>query len=382
MDIYDFTQALWRRKWLLLGGFALLISFVVAISVDFSDGASLRSNVRYEATVQMAVVPDGFESLTQDLGANPLAGPARMFASLLSSPQAVLEIEEQQAVSILGLEVGASGRDRFFSATVLSDTPDGAVVAALGSFRWLEQRISEPILSTFVPTTTIPPSLLDAEGRFRTVVGFDLDHVLASDTEGLWLVASTEFGEDFAFRLTDAAEDTSLEYSSLVSPGAAMSLVLEDAVGKRLDAVVVALPPLPSEEASSYDLIVDIDRGFVRGEADSPQLDANRVRLNWDPVTAQAGQVDVNQLSEVSVLLLTDVPIPMSIGGRRTPLLIVAFMTAGTIALIVFAVAVDSWIQERRRRENISSEVNPHAVPRPIPLSGDEAPDDRRQAEF
>ena len=382
MDIYEFTQALGRQKRLLLVGFALLLAFVVALSVDFSDGVGLRSSAKYEATVDMAVVPRGFESLTQDLGANNLAGPATLFASLLASPQVALEIEEQESVSILEMEVVASGRDRFLYATVLSETPDGAVAASLGSFRWLRDRLAEPIFPAPAPAEIIAlPPLLNADGQFRPVVRFDLDHALEDGTEGIWLVASTDVGDDYAFRLTDSASETPVEFSPLLSPGSTMSLVLENSVGARLDSVDVDVPPLPSDGASSYDLIVDIDRGFVRGAADSPRIDAERIALLWVPLAAQSIQADVDQLSEVSVLLLTDQPIPKSIGGRRTPLLIIALMTAGMIALVVLAVVIDSWKLQQQRQQSVLAKANPHVVPAPIPLSSDVELADRRQEE-
>jgi hypothetical protein len=246
LDIYEFTQVLWRRRAWLFGGFALLLAIVVALSVDFSDGIKLRANPKYEATVRMAVVPDSFDSLTQDLGSQSLASAATIFSSLLSTRQAALEIQELQGLSVLELTVSTSGRDRFFSATALSDSPERAVVAALGTFDWLERRLSEPLLTASVPTITeVPQPLLDAEGRLVGVVRLELDHTLANDSEGLWLVTSVESGEGYAYRLADAADEPAAEYTSLLTPGGSMSLVLEDASGAALDSVILELPALP-----------------------------------------------------------------------------------------------------------------------------------------
>jgi hypothetical protein len=380
MDIYEFTQALWRRKWLLLSGVVLLIAFVSVISIDFTDGISLRSNLSYEASVQMAVVPEEFESLTQDVGGNSLAGPAGMFASLLASPQAALEIEQQLGTPVLGLEVSSTGRDRFIAVSALSDSPEGAVAAALASFRWLEQRLSKPVALAEVLREPPPPtpSLLDSEGRMRTVVRLELDHALSNEAEGLWLVAGTDSNEQLVFKLSDAADERFAAASTLVTPGEAFSLTLEDDAGRILDEEVVDLPGLPPGANASYELIVGINRGFVRGLTDDPRIDPGSVKLHWVPGVTLTDQTVVEGFPEVTVLLLTDSPIPASIGGRRTPLLIVAFLTAGIVALIVLAVTVDSWIQERRKRMAIASDAEHASVPTPISLSTEGESDHRR----
>ena len=389
MDIYEFTQVLWRRRWLLLLGLAVVMILVALMSLDFSNGIRFKSNPKFEAQVQMAVVPEGFEALSQDLGANSLAAPANMFSSLLTSPQAALEIQEQEGVPVLALEITSSGRDRFFWVTALSTTPDGAVEAALGSFTWLEQRLSQPLVTASAPNTSQPaPPLLDEEGKFRGSVRLELDHGLAADSEGLWLVTQTHSDDEFAFRLSDAAAETTAEYISSLTPGAPISILLEDATGSPLDSVSVELPPLPAGEASSYELVIGLDRGLVRGtivasELDGirtiadPKLDSDRVRLVWQPVTSPSDDAVNDELEEVSILLLTDEPIPASIGGRRAPLLIVAMVTAGVVALIVFTVVVDSWSQERRRHAGVLRDDSPASVPQPIPLSGQGAPDER-----
>jgi len=395
MDIYEFSQVLWRRKWILLAGFVALLVVVGALALDFSDGIKLRSDPKFEAQVQMAVVPEVFESLSQDLGGDSLSASANMFSSLLASPQAALEIQESEGVPVVALEVITSDRDRFFWVTALSTTPDGAVEAALGSFQWLEQRLRRPLLRTSVPTTSRPPkALLDDEGKFRSSVVLDLDHALATDTDGLWLVAQTDPNDEFAFRLADAADDTSAEYTSLLTPGEPISLVLEDAAGSPLDTTTVAVPSLPSDEApeegTSYRLIVSLDRGLVRGtvvdpELDGirtiqdPEIDAQHVRLDWEPTTESVDQGGSDDPGEVSILLLSDDPVPVRIGGRKTPLLVIAVMTAGMVALIVSVVVVDSWIQERRRRSEGEDDDSPTAVTQSILPSSQKAPGESRR---
>jgi hypothetical protein len=377
MDIYEFTQVLWRRRGWLFGGFVLLLVVVVALAVDFSDGIKLRVNPKYQATVQMAVVPDSFDSLAQDLGSQSLASPATIFSSVLSSPQAALEIEKLTGVTVLALTVSTSGRDRFFSVTALSDSPEGAVVAALGAFDWLERRLSEPLLTASLPTE-VSRIQLDAEGRLLGTVRLQFDHTLASDSEGLWLVTSVESGEGYAYRLAAAADEPAAEYTSLLTPGGVMSLVLEDAAGTALDSLTVELPTLPSTEAAGYRLIVALDRGLIRGTTESPRFDAERVGVNWEPLSAASGTT-VAQTADVSVLLLTDAPVPESIGGRRLPLLVIAFSTAFIIAFLVFVVAVDSWILERKLRADSGSR-GAADLPGPIALSGEQLPDERQEA--
>ncbi len=355
---------LWRRKWLLASGFLLLLASVVAMSFDFSDGVRLRSNPKYEAAIQMAVIPEGYDSLTQDLGSNSLSGTAMVFGSLLSSPQVAREIADQQGVPVLDLAVRTSGRDRFIGVTVLSDSPEGAVTAALGVFDWLDQRLTEPLLTTSAPTTTIPaPVALDADGRFRGAFRLELDHTLASDSEGLWLIIESQESDGFAYRLADAAEEPSALYAGVITPGQDLSVVLEDAAGTALDVVTVPVPLLPEDGSSPYELVIGLERGLVRGTVENPRLAGSYVSATWLPADRESVATETTEISDVSILLLTDVPVPERFGGRRAPLLIVALMTAGTIALLVLVVVVDSWSQERRRRWEVGT-----AVPAPSPI--------------
>jgi hypothetical protein len=237
---------------------------------------------------------------------------------------------------------------------------------------------------------------LDDDGKFLSSVVIDLDHALATDTDGLWLVAQTHPNDEFAFRLADAADDTSAEYTSLLTPGEPISLVLEDAAGSSLDSTTVEVPALPSDdtpdEGTSYRLIIGLDRGLVRGTVvdpdldgirtiEDPELDSKYARLHWEPTAESAEQGGSDDPGEVSILLLTDEPVPVRIGGRKTPLLIVAVMTAGMVALIVSIAVIDSWIQERKRRANADAEDDdrPTAVAQAILLGSQEAPDEARR---
>jgi hypothetical protein len=241
-----------------------------------------------------------------------------------------------------------------------------------------------------VPTSTeAPRELLDEEGKFHGSVLLEFDHAIATDAEGLWLVTRTDAENDFAFRLADAADDGTAEYTSFLTPGAPFSIALEDATGSPLDSVRVELPPLPADEEQSYRLIIGLDRGLVRGtvvESDldgkrtieAPLLDGDRVHLAWEPTAPSADRVVEEEASEVGLLLLTDQPVPVSIGGRRTPLLIVAMTTAGIVALVVLVVAVDSWIQERHRHHDTVPDDQQAPVAQPISLSSQDAPSDSR----
>ena len=351
MDIYEFTQVLWRRKWLLLAGSFLLVAFIVAVSFDFSDGMQLRSKPSYEADVRMAVVPEGYESLGQDLGTNPLSGTAQVFASLLSTRQAVAEISEQEGVRILEMQIGATGRDRFLTATVLAATPDDAVTGALGTFRWLERRLSQPILAASTPSEPIPePQILDADGLFRGTVRIEADHALATEAEGLWIVAETDRRTVLAYRLADAAAETAAQYRAVLTPGEEMSVRLEDSAGDALDAVAVLIPALPENATTSFELLVGMNRGMVRGTAGNPLLDPTFIDATWIP-TEPLTFIGESEASNVGLLLLTDAPVPKSIGGRKAPLIMIGLFTAGIIALLVVAVITDSWSQERKRRK-------------------------------
>lgn len=360
MDIYEFTQLLWRRKWILLVGFTLLILSVAFVTFDFTSGMKPRVTPKYQADVRMAVIPAGYDSLEEDLGSDPLSGTAQVFSSLLSSPQAALEISEREGIRILEFEVGANGRDRFLTASVLAETPEAAVAGSLGAFTWLEQRLNQPLQVAALPTTpTTLPEILDTDGRFRGTVRLEADHALAADADGLWIVAETDVGTEFAYRLADAANEPSAEYLIALTPGDSIAIRLEDATGTALDSLMVDVPPLPKDTGVGYEFLLDLDRGLVRGTRENPSLDTGFVDASWIP-TGPTSVLEEQDVSDVSLLLLTDVPVPLSIGGRKAPLIAVALVTAGTIALLVVAVIADSWSQERRRRKIVSEP--PHDV--------------------
>jgi hypothetical protein len=376
MDIYEFTQALWRRKWLLLIGFGLLMLIVVRMAYDFSTG-EMRSIPKFEATVNMAVVPADSDSLLLNVGPDNFAAQASIFSTLLSSVEAPYEIEQQQGVPVLGLAVYSTGRDRFFQVTATSDSPEGAVAAAMGSFHWLEQRLAQPFLVTTTPTVAEEaPGLLDADGRFRGEVVVTLDHALAADSEGLWMVVTTELDESFAFRLSDAEVEASSVFTSLLAPGRPVNVAIEDSVGNPVAEATLEVPVLPEIDAAAFRLAMRVERGVIRGSAGNPQLDTERVQVAWEPVGAGVDSATAEASSEVGVLLLTEQPIAASIGGRRTPLMVIAVLAAGLLGLLVLAVAVDSWSQERRRRVEAAAYVTvPTVIPQvsdPIPLTDDE----------
>ena len=357
MDIYEFTQTLWRRKWLLLAGFTLLVAFVVAVSFDFSDGIKLRTTPKFQAAARMAVVPEGYESLGQDLGSNQMSGTAQVFASLLASPQAALEISQEQGVRILDFGVSSTGRDRFLTATVISDTPEGAVEGSLGAFHWLEQRLADRLVTASAPTEPIPESdVLDADGQFRGTVRVEADHSLGADSEGLWIVAKVSSGTDIAYRLADAAVEPFAEYRAVLTPGEEISIRLEDATGSAIDEATALVPSLPEGAGSSYDLLMVLGRGLVRGTLENPRLDSAFVDISWLP-TGPLSILEESEVSDVSLMLLSDTPVPVSIGGRKAPMIMIALLTAGVIGLLVVAVIVDSWSQERRRRKTVKVDM-------------------------
>ena len=146
MDLYEFTEILRRQKVLFIGGILLLVSLIAFLSFEYDGGFRFRFGSRYESSIQMAVVPAGFDSLGNTLpNVAAMAGTTSLYATLLNLPETADEISAESGTQLLDvLEVTTSGRDGFIGVTATAADEEGAIDAALYSFNWLENRISAP----------------------------------------------------------------------------------------------------------------------------------------------------------------------------------------------------------------------------------------------
>lgn len=397
MNVYEFTQALWRQKWVLLVGGILIAAAIFMVGFEFDGGVRLRAQPKYESTIQMAVVPADLETLTGTISdSGGMAGTASLYGTLLASPQASLEIEQASGVQLLDFSVQASGRDRFIFVTATAEEYSGATTAALQSYTWLQERLTDPLAIARIGGDPTPQSILDEEGRFTGSLRLDVSPAFADGATGLWLSVQTAPDSEVTASLADAALTLDSSYRASLEPGGEMLLVLEDVFGNEIDVVPYTLPPLPGTDTIPYDLLIRIDRGALLdptstaastgedGEAAStgpagladPELVAERIDVVWEPVASSGGE-NAQVSSPVGLLLLTEDPVAFSTGSRRGPIILLGGLFVAFFALVVLAVTVDSWTQARRQgkaeAEAETSEVD--APPAPEPLEVAELPD-------
>ena len=107
----------------------------------------------------MVVVPAGLDSLASRAVAGGSDAAARVYAQMLSTPEAARQVEETQGIELIGTFQADAAETSFISVTAISDTPDGATTGALGAFRWLERRLAEPPVIAQLPEQEPDPVL-------------------------------------------------------------------------------------------------------------------------------------------------------------------------------------------------------------------------------
>jgi hypothetical protein len=387
MDLYEFTEILRRQKMLFIGGILLLVSLIAFLSFEYDSGFRFRFQSRYESSIQMAVVPAGFDSLGNTLpNVAAMAGTTSLYATLLKLPETADEISAESGTQLLNvLEVTTSGRDGFIGVTATAADEKGATDAALYSFTWLENRISAPPSVVRVdqsePEDVVVP-VLDETGQFLGTIRLDASPAFADSAIGLWVSLSTA-DSTITVSLADAADGTS-EFAAQLEPNSNMVIALEDVFGKELDAIVVGVPPLPASGSGTYDLVVRLDRGILLNPSKSetgdeteegavgsdPKLLARHVDVSWQQSASGITVEDqAPTSSSVGLLLLTEKPIASVTGARRGPVMIAAMLLGGLFALIVLAVGVEAWKRDKRHSEGeqaVIAELRDTAVTMPV----------------
>ncbi len=334
MNIYEFTQALWRQKWLLLFGVLLLVPAAYFL-------ASSREP-KYEASIQIAVVAANLESLAVvQSESSSFAAAATLYAALLRSSAATHGIEQTEQIDLIDLGVTTSSRDRFITVKSTASTPEAAVSGALGSFDWLHRRLVEPpTLATTTPTTILS-SILDEEGLFAGVIRLDISGAFRDEAVGLWLVVRVAGESVAAISIADAALEDGVDVVADIGPNSALTLVLEDTFEVELDTISKVLPPLPGPDTVPYTLVVRIDRGSL-ATSESVQMVPERIGVSWEAVAA--GKTPTN----IGLLLVNEDPSAEETGTRRGPILLLGALMGGAFALITGATVIDTWTQARR----------------------------------
>ncbi len=145
MNVFEFTQALRRqRRFLMIGGLLLgLAVFLMTFQVSGS-GVEARVGPRYTTSVRMVVAPADTSSLrTAPTSDAMMAETAAFFATLLTSPEASLQIQQETGVGVDEMTVTADGV--VITVATTAATAEDAVATALGAFDWLTDRVDEPL---------------------------------------------------------------------------------------------------------------------------------------------------------------------------------------------------------------------------------------------
>jgi hypothetical protein len=372
VDIYEFTQAL-RRQWkLLLLGFIGLGLAVFALLFEVTrdnDGWSVENRIppQYESSIELVVVPAGLESLASRSVAGGFSEPAQVYSQMLRTPEAARQIEEAQGIELLDtLEAsslsddGPANPSSFITVTATSDTPEGAAAGAMGAFRWLEGRLGEPPVMAEVSD----PEPADPQEAFLGSLLVDVDRLYATADPGLTLVVGNFQDDEVAVSVQAAAGGLEPQFAYL-KPDSKLIVSVEREVGVTLDTVTIDVPPILETEEAGPPLVLSVEWGGIDFDELEPvedaeeldeeeleeaealalsqagaRLDASRISVRWDTEIAA-------QEERVSVVLLTQELTVIETGQSRTPLMTLATLGVGALALLMLVTTVDTWQRAR-----------------------------------
>lgn len=372
MDIYEFTRALGRQWKLLLVGFIGLALAVFALVFEVTrdgDRWSLENRIppKYESSIEMVVVSEELESLASRGVAGGFEGPAEVYAELLSTPEAARQIEETQGIELIDTLGATSTPDTsFITVTAISDTPEGAMAGAMGAFRWLEGRLAEAPVMAQLPD----PEPTAVEEAFLGSLLVNLDRLYATADPALTLVVGNFQDDEVAVPVQAAAGGLEPQLAQL-KPGSQLIVSVEREVGVPLDTATIDVPPLLETGEAPPPLLLSIEWGGISFDEVLPvenaaelseeelaeaealalsqagaQLDEGRISVRWDTTITP-------QEERVSLMLITQELTVTETGQRRTPVMILAILGVGALALLVLATTIDTWQRAKEERRTV-----------------------------
>ena len=359
MNVFEFTQALRRqRRFLMIGGLLLgLAVFLMTFQVSGS-GVEARVGPRYTTSVRMVVAPADTSSLrTAPTSDAMMAETAAFFATLLTSPEASLQIQQETGVGVDEMTVTADGV--VITVATTAATAEDAVATALGAFDWLTDRVDEPLELHDVSPEGGQQSPDDADGTLTTTLVIDASPAFATDGVGLWVTVLSAGEVIESVSLADAAIETGAGTTVVVPTGGDLTVQLEDVDRSELDRATLEIPPAPIADGGPHELVVSIDRGSLTGlpvaadgesaggtaDLSAVDMEPERIDLSW----RQSESALLTPASRpVGLVLLTEDPIPLETGARRGPMIFLGALLGGAFALITIAIAIDGWRQAYR----------------------------------
>jgi hypothetical protein len=360
MTLYDLTQALVRYKKFVFGALAVLLIIVFLMMFDVGGGGlQIRGTAKYESEIQIAVISPSTESLTDADTAEGLSQAAAVYADLLSSAEAAVAVGEMTGYKM----------DEAMSASVSRDAPlivnavigpsfELATTAALNSFEWLGTKLQVPLVTIGTPTTTTLPPDIVLSTPFETRFVVDVAEELQSVSADLFVRVTVDSGEQITVPINQTA-GSSITARATLSPVTVLTLTLETSDGEVSDVLRVAPvpPPLTVDAYPTLDLVLNdgaIDRVTVE---DAPEWRFNEANIAVDWVDGvPPPQEEAAAPNQVKIALVTSDPQAIQIGGRRGPLLGIAVLLVGLIAIVSAVIVADTWRRERTAEQSMSGE--------------------------
>lgn len=375
MTLYDLTQAFKRQRRLLAIAFGALLILVLLAMFRFEDGqVGWRLGPRYEAAIQIAVLPEHIDSLTvEDIGPGDLTSTTELFAEMLRSSEAAVAVGLQNGFKLRDpIDTRASVRTPVLNAKLIAPTEEQAKGGILSAYSWLEERLSEPLTVAELPTTTTTTPVAELEGTFASSITVAV-HPTAQDLPPDIFLVLDGAGRELALQLSSEAGD-STRFNATLSTDMTIVARLEAAGGEVSPSVRIQPPPVPQFVTHLPVLSLSLGADAVI-QVDGPtgervwRLDATQITAEWKrglPVPA----ITFDPVRQIKIVLLTPDPTPVPTGERRGPIVTLAALIVGSILILSVAITKDTWQQERDsfqyRFEPSDEEVEELAPAQPI----------------
>ncbi|MDJ0791803.1 MAG: hypothetical protein QNJ71_07885 [Acidimicrobiia bacterium] len=351
MTIYELSQALKRYRVAVIIAFTVLILAVLLMSFTIEDGSpSFRSGLKYESSVQIAVVNRNLDSLTTtDATPGELEGNANLYAQLLGSDEAAKWIGEQNGFKLdEAVSTDVERGSTVITATVIAPTADQARAAALSTFDWLSLKLLEPVTTADFPSppTTLPT--VDLDGQFTSFLNVIVDQNAARNPDGLFL--TVEIGGIPTVTLAMSEAGTTRTRATLQRI-MTLVLTLTDSGDQVLDTIRIAPPPGPTQVQVPPELTLVLGERSIRvnsteDDGITTTFSTNDIETFWSDgfVTVQE---QLEATNEVGLALLTTEPGFLTSGGRRGPILAAAMLVVGTLLILAVVIVADTWRSQR-----------------------------------
>lgn len=361
MNIFEFFQALKRKRRFLLITLGAWLLVVLLGSFEFDDGLEWRIGPRYESTVQILVTESGIDGLASgDLaGAGDTRLAATVYSIMLESTEAINDVSDRLGIEIESVDVGTSRDAPYLEVRVVAPTEQGSSDAAFALVDWLGERLREPVTTLDIPTTTTIPEV-DTDGPFESFIRISAAQTLIEEYGDLFLAVNAGDGER-TIALSETA--AGLEIPTELGPVVTVRTSLEDTSAERYSTLQLNAPALPDYgdryPALEITLLPSaIVEPTIQGDDVPPvRLAMSGITLRWVPGASLVPEFAPG--TDLSVVVLTENPVAEPIGQRRGPILAVAALTIGAVLILSLAILIDTWQQEARRHLAMIEDAEP-----------------------